>query len=103
MMLKFSKLIRMLKGGNRLKIGNPVRDWQIIVGCFLVAILLIVSWSVYLFVSVNVDDGVDGDKSAHIENIDKKALDALTAESNKKKAAFEAFKLAKPDVVDPSL
>ena len=88
------------------KLGaNPHADWKLLVYFFIVLNFAILAGSIYMFRKINKGEifrvGLPGDHA--IKTIDRKSLQEVLAEFNKKAEKFKELKNIPPGIVDPSL
>lgn len=80
-------------------------DWKILLTFFLLVMIVVVSFSVYVFLGVRAGDIFKDDYKApaHNETIDRDVLDQVIKDFNDRAANLKSLQTQKPVFVDPSL
>jgi hypothetical protein len=79
--------------------------WQIILMVFLIAGLLLIGFSLYLFFQIN-EEGiflVEQTQEVRVDSIDRKTLQELIVSFEVKDILFEERKITPPTILDPSI
>ncbi len=84
---------------------NPRRDWNIILGCFVLIFILLIIFSYYIY--WKIDKGgffvTSIGNESPIETIDRSELKKIINYYETKSQLFQEIKVKKPEVIDPSL
>ena len=80
-------------------------DWQVLLSIFLLVSIVVLYFSVHVFLGVRAGDIFTDDfkPPVHNETINKKTLDGVIADFNARVDNLKSLKATKPVFVDPSL
>lgn len=80
-------------------------DWEILLIFFLLLVIIMLSFSVHVFLGVRAGDIFQNNNQApvHSEVINRKALDQVISSYNTRSTTLKNLQTQKPVFVDPSL
>ncbi|MBU6431564.1 MAG: hypothetical protein KGJ58_04295 [Patescibacteria group bacterium] len=106
---KFKKIAGVFFGGEsgafEAKEIHPRRDWNIVLGFFILAIILSIVLGFYTYGKIDgggffaISDG----KESPVETIDRSELNKIINFYEAKSQLFQEIKAKKPEIIDPSL